>query len=88
MGERSTYRPGSFCRIELTTTGHGGSTAFDATLFGWEAQAAAQRVRALGAEDGGARTLVAPVEVEVGRFGVVLDPQGGAFGLSSGLLDP
>jgi len=37
---------------------------------------------------GGGRELVAPQPVVVGRYSLLLDPQGAAFGLYAGQLDP
>ncbi len=38
MGERTTYEPGFFCRIDLSTTDLEGSAAYYAELLGWEVQ--------------------------------------------------
>jgi uncharacterized protein len=37
MGERSSYTPGTFCWVDLTTADQGGAKAFYTALFGWEA---------------------------------------------------
>lgn len=37
MGERSEYRPGTFCWADLTTTDQESAKAFYGGLFGWEA---------------------------------------------------
>ena len=36
MGERSSYAPGTFCWIELSTTDPDRAKAFCGELFGWE----------------------------------------------------
>src|ERR1700677_1852939 len=38
MGERSEYKPGTFCWSELTSTDQGAAKAFYAALFGWQAE--------------------------------------------------
>jgi predicted enzyme related to lactoylglutathione lyase len=37
MGERSEYKPGTFCWSELTSTDQGAAKAFYGALFGWQA---------------------------------------------------
>ena len=37
VGERSEYRPGTFCWADVTTTDQEGAKAFYCGLFGWEA---------------------------------------------------
>ncbi len=124
-GAQLVNEPGAWCWNTLAVPDPEAVRAFYSELFGWEITAVSPQslVITLGeervagiqvtppgggippnwsvafavediedahrrAEAAGGRTLVAPVEVAVGRFGVVLDPQGGAFGLYSGLLDP
>src|SRR5688572_31427299 len=36
MGKRESYEPGTFCRVDLTTTEGKGAKAFYGDLFGWE----------------------------------------------------
>ncbi len=38
MGERSSYEPGTFCWVELTSTDQDAAKQFYAALFGWDAQ--------------------------------------------------
>jgi len=38
MGERTAYRPGTFCWADVTTTDQEGAKAFYGGLFGWEAE--------------------------------------------------
>jgi predicted enzyme related to lactoylglutathione lyase len=38
MGERTSYRPGTFCWTDLTTTDQPAAKAFYGGLFGWEAE--------------------------------------------------
>jgi predicted enzyme related to lactoylglutathione lyase len=38
MGERTSYKPGTFCWTDLTTTDQDAAKAFYTSLFGWEAQ--------------------------------------------------
>ena len=39
-------------------------------------------------EGAGGRTMMAPFDVPAGRFAVAQDPQGAAFALFQGVLDP
>ncbi len=38
MGERTSYEPGTFCWVDLTSPDQAASKAFYEALFGWEAQ--------------------------------------------------
>jgi predicted enzyme related to lactoylglutathione lyase len=38
MGERTGYKPGTFCWTDLTTTDQAAAKIFYASLFGWEAE--------------------------------------------------
>lgn len=38
MGKRTTYEPGTFCWVELTTSDPAAAKAFYGGLFGWEAE--------------------------------------------------
>jgi predicted enzyme related to lactoylglutathione lyase len=38
MGERTSYEPGAFCWVDLTTTDQEGAKRFYSGLFGWEAE--------------------------------------------------
>jgi predicted enzyme related to lactoylglutathione lyase len=39
MGKRKRYAPGTFCSVDLATTGPEGAKAFYAGLFSWETEA-------------------------------------------------